>query len=82
MQDKLPNGINVVVAIMTYTGYNQEDSVILNKAAIDRGLFASTFYKCLAYFIKKNQLSGEKVKVLLSKTNLDYYIQNLVIIQN
>ena len=34
--DKLPNGINVVVAIMTYTGYNQEDSVILNKAAIDR----------------------------------------------
>ena len=37
--DKLPNGINVVVAIMTYTGYNQEDPVILNKAAIDRGLF-------------------------------------------
>ena len=28
--DKLPNGINIVVAIMSYTGYNQEDSVLIN----------------------------------------------------
>ena len=33
----LPNGINVVVAIATYSGYNQEDSIIVNQAAIDRG---------------------------------------------
>ena len=29
--DKLPNGINVIVAIATYGGYNQEDSIIFNK---------------------------------------------------
>ena len=44
--NNLPNGINVIVAIASYTGYNQEDSVILNRGAIDRGLFSSTFYRC------------------------------------
>ena len=29
--DKLPNGSNVIVAIATYTGYNQEDSIIFNQ---------------------------------------------------
>jgi len=33
------SGINSVVAIASYTGYNQEDSVILNSSAIDRGYF-------------------------------------------
>ena len=32
-------GINAIVAISSYTGYNQEDSVILNASAVDRGLF-------------------------------------------
>lgn len=43
--DKLPAGINIVVAIAMYTGYNQEDSVILNKSSVQRGLFISTTYK-------------------------------------
>jgi Tfp pilus assembly protein PilE len=38
-------GINCVVAIMCYTGYNQEDSVLMNQGAIDRGLFRSAFYR-------------------------------------
>mmetsp|Transcript_16869 Transcript_16869/g.68060 ORF Transcript_16869/g.68060 Transcript_16869/m.68060 type:complete len:944 (+) Transcript_16869:754-3585(+) len=42
---ELPSGVNAVVAIMCYTGYNQEDSLIMNRAAIDRGLFRSTFFR-------------------------------------
>jgi DNA-directed RNA polymerase II subunit RPB2 len=42
---ELPNGQNLMVAIMTYTGYNQEDSIILNKASIERGMFNITSYK-------------------------------------
>lgn len=34
-----PNGSNCIVAIMTNGGYNQEDSVIINKGSIERGLF-------------------------------------------
>ena len=34
-----PNGTNAMVAMMCYSGYNQEDSLIVNAAAIDRGMF-------------------------------------------
>jgi len=42
---ELPAGINAIVAIGCYKGYNQEDSIIVNKAALDRGLFRSTFFR-------------------------------------
>lgn len=42
--NKLPSGCQIHVAIMTHTGYNQEDSVLVNKGSIDRGLFAATIY--------------------------------------
>lgn len=37
--DDLPTGQTVMMAIMPYGGYNQEDAVIFNKASIERGLF-------------------------------------------
>jgi DNA-directed RNA polymerase II subunit RPB2 len=42
--NKIPSGCQIHVAIMSYTGYNQEDSVLINQGAIDRGLFAATIY--------------------------------------
>jgi hypothetical protein len=57
---KLPAGSNVVVAIMTYTGYNQEDSNMINRGALDRGRFRSIFYRTYKDEEKKNQSSGEE----------------------
>eukprot|EP01029_Cantina_marsupialis_P012875 TRINITY_DN284_c0_g2_i1.p1 TRINITY_DN284_c0_g2~~TRINITY_DN284_c0_g2_i1.p1 ORF type:complete len:1190 (-),score=385.43 TRINITY_DN284_c0_g2_i1:234-3803(-) len=45
---ELPAGINACVAIATYTGYNQEDSLIMNQSAIDRGLFRSSYYRSIS----------------------------------
>jgi len=42
--NKIPSGTQIHVAIMTHTGYNQEDSVLVNKGSIDRGLFIATIY--------------------------------------
>ena len=56
----MPSGFNIVVAIMTYGGYNQEDSVMINRAALDRGLFRSIFYRTYKDEEKKNQASGEE----------------------
>lgn len=39
-------GINSIVAIASYTGYNQEDSVIINASAIERGFFRSVSFTC------------------------------------
>ena len=42
--NEIPSGCNVIVAIMTHTGYNQEDSILFNKGSIERGLFQATVY--------------------------------------
>lgn len=42
--NQIPSGEMVMVAIATYSGYNQEDSLIVNQAALDRGLFNATIY--------------------------------------
>ena len=42
--NQIPSGNQIIVAIMTHTGYNQEDSILFNKGSIDRGLFQATIY--------------------------------------
>jgi DNA-directed RNA polymerase II subunit RPB2 len=42
--NEIPSGIPVIVAIMTHTGYNQEDSIMVNQGSINRGLFQATIY--------------------------------------
>ena len=69
--NNLPCGINCIVAIASYTGYNQEDSVIMNKSAIDRGLFHSTFYRTYKDAEKKIQINGLQVQQRFGKPDKD-----------
>lgn len=41
----LPQGINAIVAIGCYTGYNQEDSILFNKDSVERGLFRTAKFR-------------------------------------
>jgi hypothetical protein len=43
----MANGFNTIVAIMTYSGFNQEDSIMINKATIERGLNSLSYYKSI-----------------------------------
>jgi DNA-directed RNA polymerase II subunit RPB2 len=42
--NQIPSGSQIIVAIMTHSGYNQEDSILFNQGSIDRGLFQATIY--------------------------------------
>lgn len=43
--DDAPNGTNAIVAVISYTGYDMEDAMILNKSAHERGFGYGTVYK-------------------------------------
>ena len=57
--DSLTSGENVIVAIATYTGYNQEDSLIINKNSLERGLFHSSIYKAFVDSEDMNEKTGD-----------------------
>ena len=74
--NKMPYGINAIVAIASYTGFNQEDSVIINQSAIDRGFFRSIVYKNInVEERKKNSNSFDHIclpKIDIRKKNYNY----------
>jgi DNA-directed RNA polymerase II subunit RPB2 len=42
--NEIPTGYNIIFAIATLDGYNQEDSLLINEGSINRGLFSETSY--------------------------------------
>jgi DNA-directed RNA polymerase beta subunit len=44
-QEEHPYGENAMVAIMSYTGYNTEDAILINKSSLDRGMFNTSYFK-------------------------------------
>jgi DNA-directed RNA polymerase II subunit RPB2 len=71
---KMPCGTNVIVAIATYTGYNQEDSIILNRSSVQRGLFTSTFYRTLKEQCNKNLSTGEE-EIFCNPKNMESFVK-------
>ena len=55
----LPYGENTIVAVCSYNGYNQEDSIIFNQSAIDRGVFRADSLKKYESEILKNPSTSQ-----------------------
>ncbi|KAI0832821.1 beta and beta-prime subunits of DNA dependent RNA-polymerase [Trametes gibbosa] len=56
--DSFPNGTNAIVAVISYTGYDMEDAMILNKSAHERGFGYGTVYK--SYTVDLQELTGSR----------------------
>ena len=61
---EMPFGMNAVVAIACYGGYNQEDSIIMNKSAVARGFMRGLYYGMYKDEEHRNVTSGREEKFM------------------
>jgi len=64
--EQLPAGQNATVAVMSYSGYDIEDALVLNKASVDRG-----YGRCLVYRNEKTQLQRRGTLVETIEERID-----------
>ncbi|EXJ89225.1 DNA-directed RNA polymerase I subunit RPA2 [Capronia epimyces CBS 606.96] len=62
--DSFPNGMNAVVAVISYTGYDMDDAMIINKSAHERGFGDGVIYKTKVYELnEKSRSSRSKTEI-------------------
>ena len=79
--EEQPYGVNAIVAIMSYTGYNVEDAILINEGSINRGIFRTTYYSMYEAREESSKITGmtnskfaniEKNNVIKKKADYDY----------
>lgn len=82
--EMMPNGTNIMIAVMSYSGFNQEDSLMINKGVIDRGFERISYYKSVSvttkvenpmertFFANPKKMMKDGMLVKGMKVNADY----------
>ena len=65
-REEQPYGVNAIVAIMSYTGYNVEDAILINEGSVKRGLFRTTYYTTYEAREESSRVSGGNVNTIFS----------------
>jgi DNA-directed RNA polymerase II subunit RPB2 len=80
-KEEQPYGVNAIVAIMSYNGYNVEDAILINEGSILRGMFRTTYYSMYESREESSKINGmnnskfaniEKNNVIGKKKGYDY----------
>ena len=69
-------GENAIVAIACYTGYNMEDSVLINEGALKRGLFRTTYFS--VYETHEEKIKTDENLVEKKFTNIEKSSQTVI----
>ncbi|CCJ29126.1 unnamed protein product [Pneumocystis jirovecii] len=59
--DNFPNGTNAIVAVISYTGYDMEDALVINKSSYERGFAYATIYKSEKVDLGQKRKKGEQI---------------------
>ena len=64
--EEQPYGVNAIVAIMCYTGYNVEDAILINEGSIKRGIFRTSYYTSYEAREESSKVSGNNVNTVFA----------------
>jgi DNA-directed RNA polymerase II subunit RPB2 len=79
--EEQPYGVNAIVAIMCYSGYNVEDAILINEGSVQRGIFRTTYFSTYESREESSKITGstsskfvnvEKNNVIKKKRDADY----------
>jgi DNA-directed RNA polymerase II subunit RPB2 len=65
-KEEQPYGVNAIVAIMSYTGYNVEDAILINEGSVKRGIFSTTYYTTYEAREESSRVSGSNINSVFS----------------
>ena len=65
-KEEQPYGVNAIVAIMSYTGYNVEDAILINEGSVKRGIFRTTYYTTYEAREESSRVSGGNINSFFS----------------
>jgi DNA-directed RNA polymerase II subunit RPB2 len=73
---EMPYGMNAIVAIACYGGYNQEDSIIMNRSSVQRGFMRGLYYTMYKDEEHRNITSGREEKFMKPMKHLTRKYKN------
>ena len=62
-EGRMPYGQNIVLAVALWTGYNQDDGIVFNKDAFDRGLFRTMGYRSYEMTEEDDPMTKSRVRI-------------------
>ena len=67
-EGKLPYGTNIILAMGMFQGYNQEDGIVINHDALQRGLFNSIHYRSYNIFEEDDEKAKTRIRIANPKS--------------
>jgi len=62
-QGKMPYGTNIILAMGMFQGYNQEDGIVINHDALQRGLFNTIHYRSYTVFEEDDEAAKTRTRI-------------------
>jgi DNA-directed RNA polymerase II subunit RPB2 len=67
-EGNMPYGNNIILALGCYTGYNQEDGILINGDSLQRGLFRNLTYRSYDAFEENDTMTHTQTRVAHPKS--------------
>ncbi len=69
-EGKMPYGMNCILAIACWSGYNQEDGIVMNYDAIQRGMFRSMAFRSYEAYEEDDEKTKDKISIRFGNPKL------------